>query len=337
MKILQSLKRKSQNWIGVTMTMSNKEKYRKLCTTEGSIPIFSRDWWLDAVAGEDWDVSLVEKNNEIIASFPYVLKKQSSFKRISMPKLTQTMGIWIKYPPEQKYVNKLSYEKEHFSTLIDQLPSFDSFKQNFHYSITNWLPFYWKEFEGTTSYTYVIEDLTDTESIFKGFKENIRREIRKAQKKVKVYTSDDIEKFYEINKLTFERQGIPVPYSLDYLRRLDEACVNNNSRKIFFAEDEEGHIHSANYIVWDENSAYYIMGGGDPKLRRSGATSLVMWEAIQFAATVTKRFDFEGSMIEPIERFFRSFGATQKPFFQVTKTNSRVLKLRKLIRTALTK
>jgi hypothetical protein len=62
------------------------------------------------------------------------------------------------------------------------------------------------------------------------------------------------------------------------------------------------------------------MGGGDPALRNSGATSMVLWQAITFAATVTKRFDFEGSMLEPVERFFRAFGARQTPYFRVTRS-----------------
>lgn len=37
---------------------------------------------------------------------------------------------------------------------IDNLPKFDYFNMNFHYSITNWLPFYWRGFKQTTRYTY---------------------------------------------------------------------------------------------------------------------------------------------------------------------------------------
>ncbi|KZZ15518.1 hypothetical protein A3751_17170 [Oleiphilus sp. HI0080] len=59
-----------------------------------------------------------------------------------------------------------------------------------------------------------------------------------------------------------------------------------------------------------------------------------MWEAIKFASTVTKRFDFEGSMIEPIERFFRGFGAMQKPYFQISHTPNRWLRLAKALKAA---
>ena len=124
--------------------------------------------------------------------------------------------------------------------------------------------------------------------------------------------------------MTFERQGITIPYSYEFVARLDRACVKYNARKILFAEDEKGKIHAAIYIVWDDNAAYYLMGGGNPNLRTSGATSLLIWEAIKFSASVSKAFDFEGSMIEPIERFFRAFGAIQTPYHKITKMNKKM-------------
>src|SRR5690606_13716638 len=90
-------------------------------------------------------------------------------------------------------------------------------------------------------------------------------------------------------------------------------------------EDGGGRQHAGVYIVWDSESAYYIMGGGDPELRNSGATSYCMWEAIRFSATVSRRFDFEGSMIEPVERFFRAFGAELTPYFQISRSKSLIL------------
>jgi len=38
----------------------DKELYREFCKVEDNIPIFSKDWWMDAVCGEDkWDVILI--------------------------------------------------------------------------------------------------------------------------------------------------------------------------------------------------------------------------------------------------------------------------------------
>ena len=100
-------------------------------------------------------------------------------------------------------------------------------------------------------------------------------------------------------------------------------CAAQKASKVLLARDAAGRVHACVYLLWDRRTVYYYTGGGDPELRQSGAASLLVWKAIEFAAAQGKRFDFEGSMNEPIERFFRSFGATQTPFFEITKTNSR--------------
>lgn len=307
--------------------MTLKDRYRKLCKNESTIPIFSRDWWLDAVCGDDWDVCLVEESGKIAASMPYHIKNRYGFTLLAQPILTQTLGPWLR-PSEAKYSNRLGQEKDLLTALINQLPNFARFQQNWHYVNTNWLPFYWQGFQQTTKYTYRLPYLMDLDAIWSNFRQNIRSDIRKATNRfnLKVRNDVSINEFLDLNAQTFQRQGIQLPYTRDFIRHLDEVCLKNNARQIFIAEDDQGKRHAGVYIIWDEQSAYYLMGGSDPELRTSGATSLCMWEAIQFASTKTKSFDFEGSMIEPVERFFRAFGAIQTPYFTVSKTKSRALK-----------
>lgn len=284
------------------------------------MPVFSKDWWLDAVCGEEnWDVSLVENDGEIIASLPYYTKKKLGVKAITMPKLTQNAGIRIKYRKEMKEEYKHVYEKEIINKLLDKLPDLPIFRQNFHYSFNNWQTLCWRGFNQTTFYTYVIEDLRNLEAVFGNFSKTTRKNIRKAEKIVQVYSNDSIEDFCMINQKIFERQGIRYPYSLDFLKRLDGACVQNNSRKIFFAKDEKGQIYSAIYIVWDEDSAYLLMSGSPTDLRHFNCKTLLVWEAIKFAATVTKKFDFEGSMVERIAEYNRQFGAIPIPYSYIFK------------------
>lgn len=306
--------------------MTPRDRYRKLCEDEPTIPIFSRAWWLDAVCGNNWDVCLVEKGGQILAAMPYSIKKRYGFTLLTHPQLTQTLGPWLR-PSEAKYSNRLGQEKDLLTALIVQLPDFAYFQQNWHHANTNWLPFYWQGFEQTTRYTYRLPDLLDLDAVWAGFRENVRRDIRKAENRFNLQVRNDvtINDFLTLNVQTFDRQGMVLPYSPAFVQRLDQSCAQHKARQIFIAEDEQGQKHAGVYIIWDEQSAYYLMGGGDPKLRTSGATSLCMWEAIKFATTKTKSFDFEGSMIEPVERFFRAFGAIQTPYFSVSKTQSRII------------
>ena len=313
-----------------------KAKYRELCLVEPTIPVFSTDWWLDAVCGDDWGVCLVEKGRSIVASMPFVIKKRFGLTLLSQPPLTQTLGPWLR-SSEAKYANRLGQEKDSLSELIDQLPRYDYFLQNWNHLYTNWLPFYWRGFNQTTCYTYILPDISDLDAVWSGFRENIRREIRKANRRfgLKVRTDCSIDDFLTLNVQTFERQDKQLPYSKEFVRALDRACNAHCARRIFVAEDEQGRHHAGVYIVWDRQTAFYLMGGGAPELRASGATSLCMWEAIKFASTVANSFDFEGSMREPIERFFRGFGARQTPYFAVTRVPSRVARFGKCLTEAI--
>jgi tetratricopeptide (TPR) repeat protein len=282
--------------------------------------IFCRPWWLEAVAPGQWDYLVEYKGDNIAAMMPLVWQVNKGQRVIGLPPLTQTLGILF---PEFtcKYVKMLSRQTDLMRKLIDRLPPFSMFVQNFNYNLTNWLPFMWKGFSQTTRYTYVMDDLTDLDLVFKGFRENIKTDIRKAEKQVEIVTGQDLEAFLDLNELTFKRQGRQLPYPRDFVTRLDRELGARGARRMFFARDEKDRLHAAVYLVWDSNAAYYLMSGADPELRKSGATSLLLWEAIRFASTVTRVFDFEGSVMEPIERFFRAFGGKQMPYFQITKRN----------------
>jgi hypothetical protein len=208
--------------------------------------------------------------------------------------------------------------------LIARLPPADYICQVLSPLISNWLPFYWAGFEQTTHYTYRLLDISSPDSIWNGMRGNIRSNIRKAERLVAVRSDLGIDKFLPMVEMTFRRQGKSLPYKRELVYRLDAACATHDSRRMFFAEDAAKRIHAAAYIVWDGNAAYYLMGGGDPELRNSGAHSLVLWKAINFCASVTTTFDFEGSALRAVERFFRAFGASQVPCSVVRRMSRRV-------------
>ncbi len=313
--------------------MTNKQKYREFCRTEKSVPIFSKDWWLDSVCGIDnWDVVLIEKGGNIFATMPYVLTKRLGVATIHQPILTQTIGIYFNYPAKQKYYKKLSFEKEMIEKILKELPKFGRFSQSFDHVYTNLLPFHWAGFEINVKYTYVIEKIT-IEELEKNFETDIRRRRKKANNVgVEVYESEDIKKFYELNKRTFIRQSREIPYSFEFIEHLYSNCKENNACKMFFAKDKEGLVIAVNFLIHDERTVYYLMGGIDPNHKDLGAMDAVQFESIKFALESGRKFDFEGSMIESIEKYFRSFGAIQKPYYTISKNNSKLLKVRQLVK-----
>jgi len=300
--------------------MGNKDLYNSLCNTEKSLPIFSRDWWLDATCGKaNWEVFILQENGFIVASLPIYVPHKGV---ISMPSFTQTMGPW--FAPESEDT-KSSRAIEHQHTLckllIAEIKAYPHFLQNFNYSITDWLPFYWNGYSQTTKYTYVLNGIDNEDVLLKGMSSNIKRNINRARTQYHIsvrkgITTDD---FLKVQEMTFKRQNLQIKADLNVLKRLIEVCRERKQGDLWGGYDENGQIHAAAFIVWQESSAWYLAGGNNTELRESGAHSLVLYEGIRYVSHFTKRFDFEGSMLPGVEQFFREFGATQMPYFSISK------------------
>ena len=298
-----------------------KEKYIQLCH-DNNIPLFSQYFWLDAVCGEEnWDVILVEQDGNVLASLPYFLNPIQGRFEIRKAPLTQNNGVFFYYPQGIKYDRKIAFEHKVLEMIINEIESLDivSYRQYFHYSFENWLPFYWRGFSQSTRYTYVIEDTSDLDEIYSNLNGNVRKHIKKAKEIVTVVDDISYEEFYDLNKQTYERQGLDIPYSFELFEKLYENLYRKNAVSILSAKDREGVIRSSVFYAYDNTSVYYLMSGSDEKYRSSQSLTLLIYEGIKLANQLGKKFDFEGSMKKNIEKFFRQFGAIQKPYFDIRK------------------
>jgi hypothetical protein len=291
-----------------------------------SLPIFLQPWWLDLVAANQWNVSLLENTEEIYAVMPYVLLKGN----IRMPQLTPFLGPWWKIYSD-KYAKKISNEVNYLTELFSQLPAFSRYEQRWHYSLTNWLPLYWNGYNQTTKYHYIITDTTNIENVWNDFKDKIRKQVRNAEKELKVNSNYGVKELYNQWMFTFGKQNLDVPSSFETISSIYNQVMNRNCGRAFFAEDANGKIHGALLIVRDQASCYGLISGADPQFK-SSAPAYLLWEGIKYASSLGLQFNFCGSVIKPIENFLRDFGGQQMPYFEITKTNSKGLLFKQGIR-----
>jgi hypothetical protein len=279
--------------------------------------LYCREWWLDAVAPGRYELLTVRRGDRIQAGWPLVWAGETGRRQVITPPLTQKLGILFA-KTNAKYSEELANQHELIEELIQQLPEDVELAQNFHENFTNWLPFFWHGYQQTSRYTYVLDDLSNTAAIWEQMRHKTRTEIRKAQRSgVRVVETDDLDRFYRVNTRTFERQQMKVPYTLNFVRRIDDACRRHAGRRILLAVDPNGRVLAGIYLVYDSACTILLLSGGDAELRNQGAGALLTWESICFAATVSRRFDFEGSMMQPVERNYRGFGAKQTPYFRI--------------------
>lgn len=291
--------------------------------------MFQQAWFLDAIAGpEYWDVVLVEKKGEIQGFLPLVnQKKWGLFSFQKMPPLTPFLGPWIKPSPSPKPSTALQHEIQILKELCFSIPSCDYFNQRFSTQIKNTLPFIGEGYENVVRYTYKINQLDDLEKVYQEMRSNCKQAIKKAEKEFTLELDNDLSPFLDLHFKTLKEGGLNnLPYNASFVHTYDKAMATHANRQIFTAKNDQGQVVASIYVVWDEHSAYYMMGAKNSEIKQNGATNFLLWEAIKFCSTRTASFDFEGSVIPSIAEFFRSFGGELTPYIQVKKVKSPVLK-----------
>jgi hypothetical protein len=140
--------------------------------------------------------------------------------------------------------------------------------------------------------------------------------------KSKIFVNIVLVLFYHINELSFKRQGGPIPYSFSFFTRFYNQLRKHNAIELLAAKDKNDQIHAVCGIVFDRKCGYLLFNGSNPNLANVEANTLLVIKAIQHAAKFTAAFDFEGSMIKPIERFYRGFGGELTEYMNIWKHNS---------------
>ena len=210
---------------------------------------------------------------------------------------------------EKEKGNKdLAKQKEIIDSLLSQLPDAGGVRICLDHRCSYVLPCLWKGYKIVPSYSYRIKDLSDLDRIYGNFGNVVKKNIKSAGRKVRITDETDVDRLYGMLEATFKNQKRKYPHSKELIRNIVTECEKRNAGKMLTAVDADGNVHASSYFVYDEKVCYYLISGSSPEFRSSGAQTLILWEGIQSASKVSKAFDFEGSMIEGIEGFFRAFG-----------------------------
>lgn len=296
----------------------SRRRYRSWSAGRAALPLFYRDWWLDAVCGtQGWAAAMVNQGDSVAGVLPFHYRRRFGLPAILPPPLTPFLGPWLVYPEGMNRPNRYAFENRILAGLADELPDVVFYIQKWHYRTDNWLPFYWRGFQQRTHYSYVIEPLGSSERIWSAFRGSVRTDIRKAEGSCVVSAGEDTAPLYGLLQQVFSRQRRSVPFSSFWLSRLYRRIQAHGSGRIYYARDEnQQRITAGVLVVWDRASAYLLLTGRDAA-EEGGAVSLLIWKALQSLPETVRRFDFEGSMLPGVESYFRSFGGERKPYFRV--------------------
>ena len=278
-----------------------------------------------SVIRNDWQAIIVEEKGEWVAVMPFCLNKRWKYISLPQPLLTQYWGIFLKSFSIDTSTRKILSQKEAIiSKIIPHLAKAHLFIQNFSTQFDYPLPFHWAGYELKTKYTYHLKLDKSADDLFMSFSPHLRRQIRKAEKNG--LTFDYLSGTKELLGLFSLNQDIghnivnKTPENYQKIEAIGQYLIKSGNGIIRGVKDKKDQIIAVSVFAFFKDKMIYLMGASHPDHGNSGAGALLMWSGIQEAK---KRelaiFDFEGSMIQGVEHFFRKFGAVPVSYLQIYK------------------
>lgn len=296
---------------------SELNHYKQLVQLSGTI--FNTPEWIGNFQSNVQIYGIYDDDGQLLGGFHLCIERFFFFRHIKNPPFTPNCGLFFSNIAKNKS-KKSSFEKNIILLLYkfikDKRPGITTI--GFPSQVIDMQHFYWANFKVVPNYTYQINLKQDVEEIFASFSPERRNDIKKAQRD-HLETSEitDYSVIKELVIKTFDRQKESIHMGI-----LDNILFRfaNPSNSVAIIVSKDNKVIAGIFCVFDQSSFYYLLGGYDSLNRHSGAVALAIWEAIKKAkASGAFIFDFEGSMIPNVEKFFRDFGGNLVPYFTINK------------------
>jgi len=250
---------------------------------------YAYSWYLDIVS-PNWE-ALVSDNYEFIMPLP--IKKKYGISYLVQPILTQQLGIFSEHIIEQSIVNKF----------IKKIPSFS---YELHLNENNYS-------SQNASLPNLVLNLNEKyEVIFSKFSKNTIRNIAKAQKlQLKIQSgipNDEFMNFY----YSVEKKYRSAQQSI--VKELITKGISENAMTLYGVYSASNSLIASLCVLHSAHRITYLLPISNVEGKASSAMFLLIDSIIKSESGKSVEFDFEGSSIDGIARFYIGFGALNKPY-----------------------
>lgn len=256
--------------------------------------IYAYSWYLDIVS-PNW-CALIDDNYKSI--FPLPIQKKLEIFYISQPLFTQQLGLFSSENSTNvdAFLSAISKKIWMRSLQIHNRLDNVKIKDNFELDIS-----------------------ADIEKIRKKYSQNVKRNLKKAQKKnleIKECSNDLLIQLFKQNKGKEVKELDKKAYAI--LSELLEKIQQKEKGKCFGVYKKEQLI-SAAFFSNCLGRSIYLFSASNNSAKEIGANHFLIDNYIAKYKKDSLILDFEGSMIPTLARFYASFGAEKKYYFLINK------------------
>lgn len=303
----------------------NKTEWDKLVSLSDQGSIFVETGYLDIILPGAWSGIMVYDGEELQACMPILVNRKWGINYALQPIMAKYWGVIIQNKTFMNAYKALSFKKKVINAIIEVIPrNISYFHFNFHPCFDYPLPFFWKSFQLRTAYTYILDPQGLNEpDLFNTYSPELKNSIRTAQKNEIKIIEDASAKalIHTLDQNKKEGKIIYQPVHYQTLNNILNYALENNKGYSFTALDHSGEPVASSIYLQDNNSVYALIHTMAKWASKTDALSLLVHHAIMKASKQNLRFDFLGSMIEPVEAFNRRFCAMPVPYLNISKKN----------------
>src|ERR1035437_4186833 len=281
--------------------------------------VFYSEKWINILGDNTKAYGIFNANEEIIGGFLLSKEKVLGLNIFRQARLMTAIQLFYKNS-SKNYSKHAGEEKKLMQMLADffeELP-YHILTVYFPAEYVDMQPFIWSRFKVIPYYTYII-DLSESVSVIEEkFAPERRNDIKKAIKDgiiCKKENCPDIVKRIALNSFMRKEKKID-------LKIFDKVLFDfsDPGNSITFISYQNEIPIAAVFCVYDKEKIYYLIGGYDNEFKHQGAGALALYSAIKYAKEIgVHYFDFEGSMIPEVEKYFRGFGGVLTPYYSINK------------------
>ncbi|HEY0261928.1 MAG TPA: hypothetical protein VGB95_02805 [Chitinophagales bacterium] len=250
---------------------------------------YAYSWYLDAVASK-WNAFVL---NDYEAIMPHPVAKKYGISYVYQPPMCQQLGVFALEKDGmifEEFYAKLN--RRYLVYHICQNAFFTSKMQLLHRT------------------NFELNLNRSLQEILERYNTNTKRNIAKAEKQ-KLQFSEKIS-IEEYLKFAEKHSNFPVSQIEKLARVLNECSL----LFLCVVHDEQNEINAANLCIKTANRIIHLVPVTAKNGRKNGAMHFLLHNIIRAFSEQDFVLDFEGSMIEGIAQFYRSFGAEEMFFYE---------------------
>ena len=266
--------------------------------------IYAHSWYLDIVC-PGWAAIVID---EYKAIFPIPFNEKMGIKYIYPPYFIQQLGLF--------YMDKKYNSEFYYFSIFELLKNKYKFIELYANEKNN--PPAFKDIKLSSRQNYLLDLNKSYDSIFKNYSNGLKGRVKKSKKsEVIIHDSQDPERLIdlfkrekgtELNKLHNKEYSI--------LHKLTKTALKLNQARIKLAYIDNRLLAGAIFLYY-KNRITYLFSATSHEGKKYSAMSLILDEVIHEYSGKDFILDFEGSMVESIASYFKSFGSSESLYLQL--------------------